>query len=89
MSSPQPAQPTPRKYQLFIDGQFVDAESGKTFISPNPATGETFAEVAEGDKSLDAASLGVESFEVLLKLGVVEPVEVIVGVKVPRVVVCD
>src|SRR6266513_436310 len=51
MSSPQPAQPTPRKYQLFIDGQFVDAESGKTFNSPNPATGETFAEVAEGDKA--------------------------------------
>src|SRR6266550_9021052 len=51
MSSTQPAQSTPRKYQLFIDGQFVDAESGKTFNSPNPATGETFAEVAEGDKA--------------------------------------
>ena len=46
MSSTQPAQTTPRRYQLFIDGQFVDAESGKTFKSPNPATGETFAEVA-------------------------------------------
>src|SRR5437879_9468584 len=51
MSSPQPAQTTPRRYQLFIDGQFVDAESGKTFNSPNPATGETFAEVAEADKA--------------------------------------
>ena len=51
MSSPQPTQTTPRRYQLFIDGQFVDAESGKTFKSPNPATGETFAEVAEGDKA--------------------------------------
>ena len=51
MSTPQPAQPTPRRYQLFIDGQFVDAESGKTFTSPNPATGETFAEVAEADKA--------------------------------------
>src|SRR6059036_154782 len=50
MSSPQP-QTTPRRYQLFIDGQFVDAESGKTFNSPNPATGETFAEVAEADKA--------------------------------------
>jgi acyl-CoA reductase-like NAD-dependent aldehyde dehydrogenase len=50
MSSTQPAQTTPRRYQLFIDGQFVDAESGKTFDSPNPATGETFAEVAEADK---------------------------------------
>src|SRR5258708_40210590 len=51
MSSPQPVQTNPRRYQLFIDGQFVDAESGKTFKSPNPATGETFAEVAEADKS--------------------------------------
>jgi aldehyde dehydrogenase (NAD+) len=51
MSSTQPAQTTPRRYQLFIDGQFVDAESGKTFTSPNPATGETFAEVAEADKA--------------------------------------
>src|SRR5438132_1828857 len=51
MSSPQPVQTTPRRYQLFINGQFVDAESGKTFTSPNPATGETFAEVAEADKA--------------------------------------
>jgi acyl-CoA reductase-like NAD-dependent aldehyde dehydrogenase len=51
MSSTQPAQTTPRRYQLFIDGQFVDAESGKTFESPNPSTGETFAEVAEADKA--------------------------------------
>src|SRR5437667_2389938 len=51
MSSPQSAQTTPRRYQLFIDGHFVDAESGKTFTSPNPATGETFAEVAEADKA--------------------------------------
>src|SRR4030088_1603182 len=51
MSSTQPAQTTPRRYQLFIDGQFVDAQSGKSFKSPNPATGETFAEVAEADKA--------------------------------------
>src|SRR5688572_24057295 len=50
MSSPQP-QTTARRQQLFIDGQFVDSESGKTFTSPNPATGETFAEVAEADKA--------------------------------------
>src|SRR5215213_8149365 len=41
----------PRKYQLFIDGKFVDAESGKTFTTPNPSTGETLAEVAEADKA--------------------------------------
>lgn len=51
MSSTQPAQTTPRRYQLFIDGQWVDAESGKTFSTPNPATGATLAEVAEGDKA--------------------------------------
>ncbi|HEY0406908.1 MAG TPA: aldehyde dehydrogenase family protein [Pyrinomonadaceae bacterium] len=45
------ASDTPRKYQLFIDGQWVDAESGKTFTTPNPATGATLAEVAEGDKA--------------------------------------
>jgi betaine-aldehyde dehydrogenase len=36
---------------LFIDGQWVDAESGKTFTTPNPSTGETLAEVAEADKA--------------------------------------
>ena len=35
--------------QMFIDGQWVDAASGKTFETPNPATGQTLARVAEGD----------------------------------------
>jgi phenylacetaldehyde dehydrogenase len=35
--------------QLFINGQWADAASGKTFETPNPATGETLARVAEGD----------------------------------------
>jgi betaine-aldehyde dehydrogenase len=51
MSSAQALSETPRRYQLFIDGKFVDAESGKTFTTPNPATGETLAEVAEADKA--------------------------------------
>jgi phenylacetaldehyde dehydrogenase len=38
---------TPR--QLFINGQWADAASGKTFETPNPATGEILARVAEGD----------------------------------------
>ncbi len=38
---------TPR--QLFINGQWGDAASGKTFETPNPATGDTLARVAEGD----------------------------------------
>ena len=36
-------------HQLFINGQWVDAASGKTFETPNPATGETLARIAEGD----------------------------------------
>ena len=35
--------------QLFINGQWADAASGRTFETPNPATGETLARVAEGD----------------------------------------
>src|ERR1700733_899385 len=38
---------TPR--QLFINGQWSDAASGKTFEPPDPATGETLARIAEGD----------------------------------------
>jgi len=35
--------------RLLIDGQWVNAASGKTFESRNPATGELLANVAEGD----------------------------------------
>ncbi|MGV9383797.1 aldehyde dehydrogenase family protein [Nonomuraea sp. NPDC003707] len=38
---------TPR--QLFIDGRWVDAASGRTFATPNPATGRPLAQVAEAD----------------------------------------
>jgi phenylacetaldehyde dehydrogenase len=36
--------------QLLINGKWVDAASGKTFPTYNPATGEVLAKVAEGDK---------------------------------------
>jgi phenylacetaldehyde dehydrogenase len=39
---------TPRK--MLINGEWVDAASGKTFPTYNPATGEVLAEVAEGDR---------------------------------------
>jgi betaine-aldehyde dehydrogenase len=39
-----------RSYKLFVDGGFVDAASGKTFTSVNPATGQLLAEVAEADE---------------------------------------
>uniref|UniRef100_A0A2N9GPU4 aldehyde dehydrogenase (NAD(+)) n=2 Tax=Fagus sylvatica TaxID=28930 RepID=A0A2N9GPU4_FAGSY len=35
--------------QLLIDGQFVNAASGKTFPTLDPRTGEVIAHVAEGD----------------------------------------
>jgi phenylacetaldehyde dehydrogenase len=35
--------------QMFINGQWADAASGKTFATPNPATGETLANIAEAD----------------------------------------
>jgi phenylacetaldehyde dehydrogenase len=38
---------SPRK--LFINGEWTEAASGKTFETPNPATGQTLATVAEGD----------------------------------------
>ncbi len=49
MSSAQPAET--RKYQLFIDGQWVEAQSGKTFTTPNPATGQDLAEIAEAERA--------------------------------------
>jgi acyl-CoA reductase-like NAD-dependent aldehyde dehydrogenase len=46
--------------KLLIDGKWVDAETGKTFESHNPATGELIAQVAEAavpdvDKAVRAA----------------------------------
>ncbi|KAK2978250.1 hypothetical protein RJ640_024283 [Escallonia rubra] len=36
--------------KLFIDGEFVDSISGRTFETIDPSTGEAIARVAEGDK---------------------------------------
>ena len=48
------------RYQMYIDGEWVDAEDGKTFESLNPATGEVWAEVPEAtagdvDRAVKAA----------------------------------
>ena len=32
-----------KSYQMLIDGKWVDAESGETFITVNPATQEAIA----------------------------------------------
>jgi phenylacetaldehyde dehydrogenase len=39
-----------RTHKMLINGKWVEAVSGKTFPTYNPATGEVLARVAEGDK---------------------------------------
>lgn len=39
-----------RKHKMLINGKWVEAASGKTFPTYNPATGEVLAQVAEGDR---------------------------------------
>jgi phenylacetaldehyde dehydrogenase len=39
-----------RRLQMLIDGKWVDAASGKTFATVDPATEETLAQVPSGDK---------------------------------------
>ncbi|KAF2303896.1 hypothetical protein GH714_024173 [Hevea brasiliensis] len=42
--------PTIKFTKLFINGEFVDSFSGKTFETVDPRSGEVIARVAEGDK---------------------------------------
>ncbi|HKS74539.1 MAG TPA: aldehyde dehydrogenase family protein, partial [Terriglobales bacterium] len=36
--------------QMLVNGRWVNAASGKTFPTYNPATGEVLAKIAEGDR---------------------------------------
>ena len=36
--------------KMFVDGQWVDSESGKHFDAVSPATGETIAQVPKGTR---------------------------------------
>ncbi|KAI1296815.1 Aldehyde dehydrogenase, mitochondrial [Halotydeus destructor] len=66
MSLPAPIREPEVKYtQIFINNEWHDSESGKTFATINPVTGETIAEVQEGDQAdVEAAILAArESFE--------------------------
>ncbi len=52
----RPARPEIRQTQLFIDGQWRPAQSGRTFETIDPATEQVIAQVAEGDAAdIDAA----------------------------------
>src|SRR5438067_1270864 len=51
-TKPRTVKPPKVKAQpLLIGGKWVDSESGKTFPTVNPATGEVICQVAEGDKA--------------------------------------
>ena len=55
---------TPIRHQLFIDGRFVDAESGETLATLNPHDNSTIAEVAlagqaDVDRAVAAAQRGM------------------------------
>src|SRR5580704_8516056 len=39
-----------KTHKILINGKWVEAASGKTFATYNPATGEVLAHVAEGDR---------------------------------------
>jgi acyl-CoA reductase-like NAD-dependent aldehyde dehydrogenase len=67
MTQAQPSQlPTVEPGKLLIDGLWMDAESGKTFDTVNPATEEVITNVAEADaadvdKAVKAARRALES----------------------------
>jgi aldehyde dehydrogenase (NAD+) len=51
VARPEPIRsPAIRFNKVFINNEWVDSVSGKTFPTINPATGETICEVAAGDK---------------------------------------
>ncbi|CAH1787376.1 unnamed protein product [Owenia fusiformis] len=51
MSMPKPIENPEVKFtKIFINNEWVDSESGKTFATINPCTGEKIADVQEGDK---------------------------------------
>ncbi|XP_046542736.1 aldehyde dehydrogenase, mitochondrial-like [Haliotis rubra] len=52
MSDPTPNRNPEIKYkQLFINNEWVDAQSGRTFSTLNPCTGEVICEIQEADKA--------------------------------------
>ena len=55
-------------YKMFINGEWVEADSGKTRELHNPATGEYVATVAEGSveetrRAVDAAAAAAEGWK--------------------------
>ncbi len=50
-------------YKLYINGEWTEAESGKSFETIDPSTGEPFATIARGDRA-DAAKAIDAAYEV-------------------------
>ncbi len=42
---------TLKRYQMYINGEWTDAQDGATFTSTNPATGQAWAEVPEASEA--------------------------------------
>lgn len=59
--------PTIQYTKLFINNEFVDSVSGKTFSTSNPVTEEKICDVAEGDKA--DVNKAVEAAKTAFKLG--------------------
>src|ERR1700727_56627 len=78
----------PRK--LFINGQWTDAASGRTFETPNPATGETLAHVADDvDKVAFTGSTEVGKLIVQAAAGNLKKLTLELGGKSPNIVFND
>ena len=61
-----------KKFKLFINNQWVDAEGKKTFLSYNPSTNTPIAELASASRAdVDTAVAGRE--ENLRERGMVRP----------------
>ena len=52
-------------YQLFIDGEYVDAQSGETFTTYDPATGQAIGEIAKAGREDSVRAIYADVPEVL------------------------
>ena len=62
--------PSLLKSQAYVDGQWIDADSGETFAVTNPANGEVIAQVAklgaaETSRAISAAQRGMDEWKKL------------------------
>jgi len=68
VARPEPIRaPEVRFAKIFINNEWVDSVSGKTFPTVNPSTGETICEVAAGDA--DDVDLAVKAAQEAFRLG--------------------